>query len=164
MKKRKLLSLLTGVILSLGLMVASVSAEEIDEPVSGTPMEQAFSEGYGIMPHGEYLAYGGCGIAKMANNIVQIDGYTTCNQMCDEVYLGLFLDRYENDGSWHTIYIKELTEQNCAGISYNKNVIITPGYYYRIRAGHYAKKGNLVESNSSESPSMPFGTPTTRPS
>ena len=109
------------------------------------------------MPQGDYLAHGGCGLTKIAKNIVQIDGYTNCVQTCDEVYLGLFLDRQEANGGWQTIYIKELSGEDCVTLTYHQNVLVQPGYWYRARAGHIERKNGVMESNTSESPSMYFG-------
>ena len=166
MRCRRVHSMMAATLLGLSLMAVPAYAEEptdlaieiSDGDVQGWPvLDRVTSPNFGITPYGDYLAHGGCSITKIANNIVQVDGYTNCYESCDEVYLGLFLDRQEENGSWQTIYIKELSEENCFGLTYHQNVLIKPGYWYRARAGHIARKNGVLESNTSESPSMYFG-------
>ena len=166
MRSRKVRSMLMMTLLGLSLMAVPAYAEETsdlaieisNEATSGWPvLDRVESPDFGVVPYGDYLAYGGCGINKMSNTIVQIDGYTNCYETCDEVYLGLFLDRQEDDGTWQTIYIKELSEEDCFGLTYHQNVLIKSGYWYRIRGGHIARKNGVMESNTSISPSLYFG-------
>ena len=166
MRGRRIRSMMAMTLLGLSLMAVPAYAEEptdlaieiSDEATIGWPvLEQAYSPNFGIMPYGDYLSVGGCGLNKMSNTIVQIDGYTSCSEICDEIYLGLFLDRQEDDGTWQTIYIKELSGENAVTLTYHQNVLIKSGYWYRIRGGHAARKNGVVEHNSSESPSMYFG-------
>lgn len=165
MRSRRVRSMLMMTLLGLSLMAVPAYAEESsdlaieisNEATLGWPiLEQATSPDFGVVPYGDYLAYGGCGIAKMSNTIVQIDGYTTCSETCDELYLGLFLDRQEENGGWQTIYIKEVTAEDCVTLTYHQNVLVKPGYWYRIRGGHIARKNGVMESNTSESPGMYF--------
>ena len=159
-------SMMAMTLLGLCLMAVPAYAEEptdlaieiSEEATSGWPiLERVTSPDFGVVPYGDYLSVGGCGINKMSNTIVQVDGYTSCSEICDEVYLGLFLDRQEDDGSWQTIYIKELSEENCFGLTYHQNVLVKAGYWYRIRGGHIARKNGVMESNTSISPSLFFG-------
>ena len=165
MRSRRVRSMLMISLLGLGLMAVPTYAEEpsdlaieiSDEDVQGWPaLDRVTSPDFGIMPYGDYLANGGCSLTKISNTIVQIDGYTNCSETCDELYLGLFLDRQEDNGGWQTIYIKELTGENAVTLTYHQNVLIKPGYWYRIRAGHIARKNGVMESNTSISPSMYF--------
>lgn len=165
MRCRRIRSMLMMTLLGLSLMVVPAYAEEptdlaieiSNEATLGWPvLERVESPDFGIVPYGDYLAVGGCGLNRMASNIVQIDGYTNCSEICDEIYLGLFLDRQEDDGSWQTIYIKEVSGENAVTLTYHQNVLVKTGYWYRIRGGHIARKNGVVESNSSISPSMYF--------
>ena len=128
-----------------------------DETLGWPVLERVESPDFGVVPYGDYLAYGGCGINKMSNTIVQVDGYTNCYETCDEIYLGLFLDRQEDDGTWQTIYIKELSGENAVTLTYHQNVLVKSGYWYRIRGGHAARKNGVIESNYSYSPDMYVG-------
>lgn len=119
--------------------------------------ENAFSPNYGIAPHGEYLASGGCSITRTENFIATIDGYTAAHTTCDELYLGLFMDRLEDDGTWHTVYSKEVTGEDCYHLSYSTKVFVKEGYYYRMRAGHIARFGDIMESNISSTNGIYFG-------
>ena len=162
--KRGTLSLLFGVLMVFTVFVVSASAENSTfvpgMTIDGSTLtlgESAFSPDYGRVPFGEYLASGGCAITRRDNDIATVDGYTTCYRVCDELYLGLFMDRLEDDGSWHTVYIKEVTGQDANYLSYSINVFVTPGYYYRVRAGHIARCGTVMESNISSTNGVYFG-------
>lgn len=166
MRGRRARSMMAMTLLGLSLMAVPAYAEEptdlaieiSDDATLGWPvLERVESSDFGVVPYGDYLSVGGCGMNKMSNTIVQIDGYTTCFEICDEIYLGLFLDRQEEDGSWQTIYIKELSGENAVTLTYHQNVLIKPGYWYRIRGGHAARKNGVIEHNSSEARSMYFG-------
>ena len=165
MRSRRVRSMLMMTLLGLSLMAVPAYAEEpsdlaieiSNEATLGWPvLDRVESPDFGVVPYGDYLSVGGCGIAKMSNSIAQIDGYTTCFETCDELYLGLFLDRQEDDGTWQTIYIKELSGENAVTLTYHQNVLVKTGYWYRVRAGHIARKNGVMESNTSESPSMYF--------
>ena len=162
--KRGTLSILFGLLMMFSVFAVSVSAENSSfvpgMTIDGSSLtlgENAFSPDYGLVPFGEYLASGGCAISRAENNIATVDGYTSCYRVCDELYLGLFMDRLEDDGSWHTVYIKEVTGQDANYLSYSINVFVTPGYYYRVRAGHIARCGTVMESNISITNGIYFG-------
>lgn len=169
-KKRTVLSMVASFLLALSLLSGSVLAAEGGEPgsgfgpgmtVDGTLLidgDASYSEGYGIVPYGDYLASGGCSVVRQSDTIAQVEGFTSCYRVCDYVYLGLYLDRLEDDGSWHTIWYKELTAENTAYLDYTINVLVKKGYYYRMRAGHIATKGNIMESNTSSTDGLGFGT------
>lgn len=163
-RKRGALSLLFGLLMIFSMFTISASAENntfvpgmIMDGSTLTLGESAFSPDYGLVPFGEYLAAGGCSIVRRENDIATVDGYTSCYRVCDELYLGLFMDRLEDDGSWHTVYIKEVTGQDANYLSYSINVFVMPGYYYRVRAGHIARFGTVMESNISATDGIFFG-------
>lgn len=110
----------------------------------------------GITPYGYYLATGGCGISRLQDNIAHVDGYTNCYRQAEYVYLGLYMDRLE-DGCWHTVWYKDYSAENAYSISYAINVLVKPGYYYRIRAAHLAQTGDVREANTSATNGIPFG-------
>lgn len=112
--------------------------------------------GFGVTPYGYYLAEGGCGISRLQDNIARVDGYTNCYRQAEYVYLGLYMDRLEN-GYWHTVWYKDYSADNAYSISYAINVLVKPGYYYRIRATHLAQTGDVREGNSSFTDGVAFG-------
>lgn len=165
-KKKMLIPLLLGVMLLLS-MCSFVAAEDngtypfqpgmtIDNSKL-TLGENAFSDNYGISMHGDYLASGGCSISRAEKNIASVGGYTNCYRVCDELYLGLYLDRLEDDGTWATVWYKELRGNDANYLSYSINVFVKKGYYYRMRAGHIARFGTIMESNVSSTDGIYFG-------
>lgn len=110
----------------------------------------------GITPYGYYLAEGGCGISRMQDNIARVEGYTNCFREAEYVYVGMYMDRLE-DGYWHTVWYKEFSAEDCYRVSYAINVLVKPGYYYRVRAAHLAQTGDVREANTSFTNGVAFG-------
>lgn len=166
-KKKNLITWLLGVILLLSIFSISVAAEDGSNypfqpgmTIDGSKLtlgENAFSDDYGITVYGDYLASGGCGITRTSNRIATVDGYTGAYRVCDELYLSLYMDRLEDDGTWHTVWYKEMTGNDANYMSYSINVFVKPGYYYRMRAGHIARFGTIMESNVSSTDGIYFG-------
>ena len=124
-------------------------------PILGS--EQAvISSGLGITPYGYYLAEGFCGISRLQDNIAHVDGFTNCYRQAEYVYIGLYMDRLE-DGYWHTVWYKDFSAENCYRVSYAVNVLVKPGYYYRVRAAHMARNGDVREANTSFTDGVAFG-------
>lgn len=165
-KKKITMTLLLGVLLLCSVFGLTASAEEGTArflpgmTIDGSKLtlgENAFSPNYGIAPHGEYLASGGCAIIRTENIIATVEGYTSAYETCDELYVGLYMDRLEDDGTWQTVYSKEVTADNVHYLSYSRKVFVKPGYYYRMRAGHIARFGTILESNVSSTDGVYFG-------
>lgn len=168
-KKRSILSVMASLLLALSLLSGNVLAAEGGEPgsgflpgmtVDGTLLingDASYSEDYGLVPYGDYLANGGCSVTRLSDTMAEVYGFTSCYRESDYVYLGLYLDRLEDNGSWHTIWYKELTAENTAFLDYTINVLVKKGYFYRMRAGHIATKGNIMESNTSFTDGLGFG-------
>ena len=83
-KKRNIgMLILIGILMVLSLFTISASAEDSKmefKPgmvIDGSKLilgDNAFSPNYGIAPHGDYLAEGGCGITRRDNDIATIEG------------------------------------------------------------------------------------------
>ena len=165
-KRRRWRSLWMGVLLMLSLFTISASAEDNGAnflpgmTIEGSKLtlgDSAFSPDYGIVPHGDYLAEGGCGITRVDKDIASVGGYTTCYQTCDELYLGIYVDQLGENGTWHTIWSTEKKGNDAYHLSYSINIFVEPGYYYRARAGHIARFGTIMESNVSYTDGIYFG-------
>ena len=139
---------------SLDFGTPVISSEPVF-PVLGSE-QIVVDTGSGAASYGYYLANGGCGISKLQDNIARVDGYTNCYRQAEYVYLGLYMDRLEN-GYWHTVWYKDFDAENAYRVSYAINVLVKPGYYYRIRAAHIAQTGDVREVNSSFTNGIPFG-------
>ena len=165
-KRRVWMPFLMGILMILSLFTISASAEEggsnfkpgmIIDGSKLTLGSSAFSPNYGISPHGDYLAEGGCSITRRDDDIATIDGYTAAYRVCDELYLGLYVDQLTDSGSWHTVWHKEVTGNDAYYLSYSINIFVEEGYYYRVRAGHIARFGTIMESNVSITDGIYFG-------
>ena len=166
-KRKHILTLLLGGLLMLLVFGGAISVQAADEypflpgmTVEGSKLtlgENAFSPNYGIAPHGDYLAEGGCSITRLEHNIASIGGYTSAYRVCDALYVGIYMDRLEDDGTWQTVYQHEEIAEDCHYLSYSINVFVTKGYYYRMRAGHIAQYGDIMESNISATDGIYFG-------
>ena len=119
--------------------------------------EQAvIGSGMGNIPYGYYLAEGCCEITRLQDNIAHVSGFTSCYRQAEYVYVGLYMDRLE-DGYWHTVWYKDFSAENCYSVSYAVNVLVKPGYYYRVRAAHLARNGDVREANTSATDGIGFG-------
>lgn len=166
-KKRNIgVLILMGILMVLSLFTISASAEDGGtkfQPgmvIDGSKLtlgDSAFSPDYGIAPHGEYLAEGGCGITRADKDIATIDGYTAAYRVCDELYLGLYVDQLQEDGTWQTVWSREKRGNDAYSLSYSINIFVEEGYYYRCRAGHIARFGTTLESNISSTDGIYFG-------
>ena len=165
-KRKRWMPLLMGILKILGICTVSVSAEEVGTSfkpgmtIDGSKLtlgDSAFSPDYGIEPHGEYLAEGGCAITRRDKDIATIDGYTLAYRTCDELYLGLYVDQLGENGTWHTVWSTERRGNDAHYLSYSINIFVEPGYYYRARAGHIARFGTIMESNISSTDGIYFG-------
>lgn len=128
-------------------------SSELAFPVAGT---EEILTNTGFVPFGTYLAQGGCGISRMADNIALMEGFTSCHRTAEYVYLGLYMDRLEN-GYWHTVLYKEVDALNTYNLQYSVKVLVKPGYYYRMRAAHIVTNGPVEEGNTSATDGIKFG-------
>lgn len=166
-KKRNIgMLILMGILMVLSLFTISASAEDggtkfrpgmIIDGSKLTLGDSAFSPNYDIAPHGDYLAEGGCGITRVEKDIASVGGYTNCYRPCDELYLGLYVDQLQEDGTWQTVWSREKRGNDAYSLSYSINIFVEEGYYYRCRAGHIARFGTILESNISSTDGIYFG-------
>ncbi len=90
-------------------------------------------------------------------DIASVGGYTLAYRTCDELYLGLYVDQLQEDGTWQTVWSREKYGHDAYSLSYSINIFVEPGYYYRMRAGHIARFGTTLESNISSTDGIYFG-------
>ena len=115
-------------------------AQEEDTAAEGDPDAQEASRAE------DYLAGGGCGLTECRDGVLLLEGYTVGYRMCGEMYLGLYADRLEEDGSWATVWYKELYEEDSYALSFCTKICVEKGHYYRLRAGHYGREGSAYDS------------------
>lgn len=90
------------------------------------------------------------GTAKCVNagdGKVTAAGVVVAHQICDELYLTLSLDKYdETTKDWYTYKTWEVSETNASMLLKSFDIEVDKGYYYRVRGVHSAEKGEIYES------------------
>lgn len=113
--------------------------------VSGTTLSLA---------RGTYLGYGSATLTDKGNKVVNVSGFTSCYQTCDQVKVTLHLQRLVK-GTWTTVTTLDTKVAcNTNYVSNSRNVTVTGGYYYRISGTHVAVKGKTTESTYSSTDGM----------
>lgn len=136
------LGMLVGMLCITPVLATSVQASSIMDEVTDTETTEEYAEdtSYSLL-RGNNLNYGSVKISKLASNEVNVYGLTQCHQVCDEVWLELYLEQ-KNDGSYSTYKIWDFTATDVTSLSKSINVIVPKNHYYRVRGYHAAKDGS----------------------
>lgn len=106
------------------------------------------------LARGTYLGYGSATLTNKGNKVLNVSGFTSCYQTCDQVKVTLHLQRLVK-GTWTTVTTLDTKiAYNTNYVSNSQNVTVTGGYYYRISGSHVAVKGKKVESTGSSTDGM----------
>ena len=106
------------------------------------------------LARGTYLGYGSATLTNKGNKVLNVSGFTSCYQTCDQVKVTLHLQRLVK-GTWTTVTTLDTKiAYNTNYVSNSQNVTVTGGYYYRISGSHVAVKGTKVESTGSSTDGM----------
>ncbi|HHX74210.1 MAG TPA: hypothetical protein GX699_04830 [Firmicutes bacterium] len=97
-----------------------------------------------IKPHSLFLIWDYESFISVNSEYVTISGWTSTYFTCNEVTTTIYL-QYWNGSAWVDITSWSSTLKNTDYCSVNKMIIPPRGYYYRVRAVHYAKLGGLPE-------------------
>lgn len=101
-----------------------------------------------ILQRASHLSYGSTKLTELSSNSISVYGLTQCYHTCDNIYLGIYLERKVN-GSYSTYKSWDYSTTNATSLSKSLVVSVPTGYYYRIRAYHAAKcDGSSKESTS----------------
>lgn len=143
---KKLVSVLCMTVL-LGSVMA-VSAEEVQaseeqtKKVDGsylTMQESASGTSQNENAKGQYIMLGECSITKAGRNRIYVYSGTTANRTVNLVSTIVYVDQYmEDKDAWGQIDAWREDAENDYFVSTAKYITVEPGYYYRVRADHFA--------------------------
>jgi len=154
---RKLVIVLTVVTCILGSFLSVQAADDqLGTMVDGSVLTDKSEVTGNTLPlaRGTYLAYGSATLTDKGSKVLNVSGFTSCNQTCNQVKVTLHLQRLVK-GTWTTVTTLDTkTAYNTNYVSNSKNVTVTGGYYYRIAGSHVAVKGKVTESTSSATDGM----------
>lgn len=158
---KRILSFCLSVMLLAGCISLNVSAQEMVYPKgfhTTTTTDEMSMDEWTTAERGAYLGKGISIIAKPDDNHVHIGGDTEATKVCDELYLGLYLERSKSYDKGYTTYkYYDFTEKNVYAISKEiSNISIERGYYYRVKGVHMVKHNGIVETNDSVTDPIDF--------
>ena len=154
---KKILVLVVVLSCVLGNIISVDAADEqIGTVVDGSVLtDKSEVSGSTLSPaRGTYLGYGSATLTDKGNKVVNVSGFTSCYQNCDQVKVTLHLQRLVS-GTWTTVTTLDTKiAYNTHYVSNSRNVTVTGGYYYRITGTHVAVNGKVTESTSSSTDGM----------
>ena len=145
--KKRILSILYSLVVFCSLFIVSANevkaADELvmvdgsyltmDETSSGTSSNNLLK--------GKHLMDGECSITKAGKNRIYVYAATTANHYVDYVSVIIYVERYnETTGKWGQIDAWVEKCENDFVASTAKTLTVENGYYYRVRADHFAEK------------------------
>lgn len=155
--KQKMLKLI-GAVLAISMMITGYSVDvramseetEIKVPCHHTTTETesevtATSE---IIQRGAYLGVGSVKLTDKGNCRVGIFGSTDASQVCDMLYLDIYLEQSEDGVDWYYYDSWSYTATEVYTLSRSFTYEVEGDYYYRLRGYHAAKEGSVKESTS----------------
>lgn len=151
---KKIISFLVSLVMLAGCMNLNVSAQEAVYPKgfhTYTATDDMAKDEWTSAERGAYLGSGTSIIGRADSTHVHIGGDTDATRVCDELYLGLYLERSKSYATGYTTYKEyDFTEKNVYAINKEiSNIKIERGYYYRVKGVHMVKHNGIVETNDS---------------
>ena len=144
--RKKMLSvfcaaMLLGVITSVTVPQVQASDEQTKK-VDGsylTMQESASGTSQNEDTKGQYIMLGECSVTKAGRNRIYVYSGTTANRTVNFVSTIIYVDQYnEKDDAWDQIDAWSKDSENDYFVSTSKYISVDPGYYYRVRAEHFA--------------------------
>ena len=144
--KKKMVSILCFAILLGGM--ASVAMPDVQASVEQTKQvdgsyltmeESAFGSSRNEASKGEYIMVGECSITKAGRGRIYVYAGTTARRTVNLVSTIVYVDRYnEERDAWSQIDAWSEDAYNDYYVSTSKYIKVDPGYFYRVRADHFA--------------------------
>ena len=153
--RKKMLSvfcaaMLLGVITSVTVPQVQASDEQTKK-VDGsylTMQESASGTSQNEDTKGQYIMLGECSVTKAGRNRIYVYSGTTANRTVNFVSTIIYVDQYnEKDDVWDQIDAWSKDAENDYFVSTSKYIKVDPGYYYRVRAEHFAGMEYPYESS-----------------
>ena len=99
-----------------------------------------------VLSRGNYLNFGTVMLSKVSSTRVLISGMTVCHRVCDKIGIGLYLEQSTDGVNYGPYRQWNLGCENNDTYSVSLELIVQPGYWYRLGGGHVAVMGNTGES------------------
>lgn len=99
-----------------------------------------------VLTRGNYLNFGSVTLSKVSSTRVLMTGITACHRVCDKTVVGLYLDQSTDGVHYNSYRHWVFTGTNESLHTETIELIVQPGYWYRLGGGHVAIMGNDGES------------------
>ena len=139
--KKRYLSLICIITLMLTISGITVRASEEMSVVDGSYLtHEEESEGIAtLIMRGEDLQAGYSKVSKAATRVINAGGTTTADHVVDEVGIAVVVERLKKGtSSWYYYTGWQMTKENASSVSTSRRLSVAGGYYYRVRATHWA--------------------------
>ena len=141
MKKRILTLFLAMMICFCGIINwnVEVRAENMGDDIELSEiMTEGALVGYAVnQTWGVYFSDGYSIINKISSTKIGAGGVTNANVRCT-VKVNAIVEKKNTSGSWERVTSWSVTNQNAYSAIASKSIIVSSGYYYRVRSHHYA--------------------------
>ena len=148
--KKRLLSFVISVGILFSLSVISVIDAEASKnelkKVDGSYLtleEASIGTSSNSLTRGLHMMDGECSISKAGTNRIYAFGATTANHEVDYLAVIVYVDRYlEEEDAWGQVDAWMVEDTNDYFVYTGKTITVDRGYYYRVRADHFVRKGD----------------------
>lgn len=145
--KKKIISFIGSFAILCSLITLSatqVDASNYEKKVDGSYLtmdEESKGTTENTFTRGKHMMTGECSITKASRNKIYAYGSTTGNHEVDYIAVIVYVERYlpEQD-AWGHVYAWVEECENDYVASTAKTLTVENGYYYRVRAEHFAEK------------------------
>ena len=144
--KKKILSIISCLmVFSCIFMVSVVNVKASDNvKVDGSYLtmdEESTGSTEDALTKGKHMMTGECSITKAGKNRIYAYGSTTGNHTVDYISVIVYVERYlPEENAWGHVYAWVEECENDFVASTAKTLTVENGYYYRVRAEHFAEK------------------------
>ncbi|MCI9197810.1 MAG: hypothetical protein HFH55_07910 [Lachnospiraceae bacterium] len=99
-----------------------------------------------VLTRGNYLNFGSVTLSKVSSTRVLMTGITACHRVCDKIGVDLYLEQGTDGVHYATYRNWRFVGENDTSHTVTIELIVQPGYWYRLAGGHVAIVGNEGES------------------
>lgn len=130
-------AIMCGLLFAPKVKVNAADAKAVDGSYL-TTQDSAVGEAILTM-RGVYLMEGDCSISKAGTGRIYCYASTTANMTVDYVGVLVYVDCYNTStGEWDQISSWVAEDSDTYYVSTSKTIKVDTGYYYRVRAEHFA--------------------------
>lgn len=110
-----------------------------------------------VRTKGNDLNFGTVQITELGTNKVGVYGLTQAHRVCTTVYLYLYLEQMQSNGSFTTYDYWKYTASKATSLTKSLNVLVPKNHYYRLKGAHATLNGGTKESVSTLTDSIFIG-------